>query len=337
MLDKTAREGPLVAELREYLRETLGLPASFTAWPGVGKLPYHLHGAFDLRELTLTNHRLLLAINNGARPRGLAGLRAQMDTLRRLTELPVVYVTEALASWERKRLIEQKLPFLVPGNQLYLPDLGIDLREHFRTPRPAPDNMLSPATQAMLISALLRTPWASAWQPAETARELGYTPMTLSRAVKELTTAGIASLRTHGRARWLETERTAAGTWEHAKPLLRTPVKRRFFALWDSRKSKPAARLAGLSALARDTMIAEPEWPTYALSPTQWKAAKADAIEMLPERLPGAAEWEVWHYDPAFVTGTDTVDPLSLSLSLQDSRDDRVQLALDELEERFPW
>jgi hypothetical protein len=31
-----------------------------------------------------------------------------------------------LASYERKRLIEQNVPFIVPGNQLYLPDLGID-------------------------------------------------------------------------------------------------------------------------------------------------------------------------------------------------------------------
>ena len=44
----------------------------------------------------------------------------------------MVYVTGALASYERKRLIEQKVPFMVPGNQLYLPDLGIDLREYFR-------------------------------------------------------------------------------------------------------------------------------------------------------------------------------------------------------------
>jgi hypothetical protein len=29
-------------------------------------------------------------------------------------------------------LIEQKVSFIVPGNQLYLPDLGLDLREYFR-------------------------------------------------------------------------------------------------------------------------------------------------------------------------------------------------------------
>jgi hypothetical protein len=65
--------------------------------------------------------------------------------------MPVVYVTGTLASYERKRLIEHKVAFLVPGNQLYLPDLGIDLREYFRRPPAAADTALSPATQAMLI------------------------------------------------------------------------------------------------------------------------------------------------------------------------------------------
>jgi hypothetical protein len=30
-------------------------------------------------------------------------------------------------------------------------------------------------------------------------------------------------------------------------------------------------------------------------------------------------------------------DPLSLWVSLQGSADDRIQMALDELEEQFPW
>ena len=60
-------------------------------------------------------------------------------------------------------------------------------------------------------------------------------------------------------------------------------------------------------------------------------------IETLPEPLPGACEWELWHYDPALIPGSETVDPLSLTLSLQGNTDERVQLALDGLKGRFPW
>ena len=189
----------------------------------------------------------------------------------------------------------------------------------------------------MLITVLLRRPWRAEWQPAEVVSELGYTAMTLSRAVKELTAAGIATLRTEGRARWLHTERTAAATWERAKPLLRSPVKRRFWARPVPKWKPPHVRLAGLSALARYSMLSEPQWPIYAVSPAQWKAATKAGIETLPEPLPGTCEWELWHYNPALIPNGETVDPLSLTLSLQGDQDERVQLALDELKRHYPW
>ncbi len=337
MLDKATPEPAADAAVHAYLHETLGISPKVRAWPGAGKLPYFLQDTFEIRELRLLDRQVLLAIDKRPDKPGLASVRGQMDKLRQLAGMPVVYVTATLASYERKRLIEQKVPFLVPGNQLYLPDLGIDLREYFRRPPAAPDTALSPATQAMLITVLLRHPWRAEWQPAEVMSDLGYTAMTLSRAVKELTAAGIATLRTEGRARWLHTERTAEQTWERAKPLLRSPIKRRFWARPTVKWKPPQVRLAGLSALARHSMLSEPQLPIYAVSPAQWKTATQAGIEALPEPLPGACEWELWHYNPALIPNSETVDPLSLTLSLQDNTDERIQLALDELKGRFPW
>ena len=337
MLSTLAPTHTLDTAVQEYLRDTLGIVPKIRPWAGAGKLPYFLQDAFEIRELKLLDRPILLAIDRQANKPVLANVRAQLDKLRALAGHPVVYVTGALASYERKRLIEQKVPFIVPGNQLYLPDLGIDLREYFRQRSQVPDTALSPATQAMLITALLRKRWQADWQPAEVVTELGYTPMTLSRAVKELTTAGIATLHNEGRARRLHMERSAAETWEHAKPLLRNPVKRRIWAHPIPKLKPPHVRLAGLSALARFSMLAEPQWPMYALSPAQWKTATQAGLEMLPEQQPGSCEWQLWHYNPALVPDSATVDPLSLTLSLQHEADERVQLALGELKERFPW
>ncbi len=325
------------AAVQAYLHETLGIAPKVRAWPGAGKLPYFLQGAFEVRELKLLDRPILLAIDRQQTKPGMANIRGQLDKLRQLSGLPVVYVTRALASYERKRLIEQKVPFIVPGNQLYLPDAGIDLREYFRQRSPIPDTTLSPATQAMLITVLLRKPWRTEWQPAEVINRLGYTAMTLSRAIKELTAAGIGTLRTEARVRWLHMERSAAATWDHAKPLLRSPIKRRFWAQPTPGLKPPHVRLAGLSALAHYSMLAEPQSPVYAISPARWQAATQAGIEILPEQLPGACEWQLWHYNPALVPESEAVDPLSLTLSLQGDTDDRVQVALDELKERFPW
>ena len=88
--------------------------------------------------------------------------------------------------------------------------------------------------------------------------------------------------------------------------------------------------------MARFTMLAEPQWPIYAVSPAQWKEATLAGLDTLPDRLPGACEWQLWHYNPALVPNSATVDPLSLTLSLQDDADERVQLALEELQKHFP-
>lgn len=75
----------------------------------------------------------------------------------------------------------------------------------------------------------------------------------------------------------------------------------------------------------------------YAISTADWKAATEAGVRVLPEPVAGAQEWQVWSYTPALVPSEPTVDPLSLTLSLQDNADDRVQIALDELQGKIPW
>ena len=340
MLNKETVSQPLDTAVRRYLIDVLGIDPQLRPWKGIGKLPYYLHDAFDVLELEMLGRHILLAVDRHAAKPPLATLREQIGKLETLSGYPVAYVASTLASYERKRLIDQKIPFIVPGNQLYLPDMAIDLREYFRQrPRSRQsDTALSPSTQALLITALLRKPWQAAWKPAEVVAELGYTPMTLSRAVNELVDAGLAKLYTEGKTRWLDMERSAAETWDQAKSMMRSPVKRR---LWVSHSLKLDAiphYLAGMSALSRYSMLSEPKTPVYALSQAAWKVAVETGVREMPEHMPDSQECQLWHYDPALTrNNSKTVDVLSLMLSLQDDADERVQIALGELKEHFPW
>ena len=324
--------------VRKYLHDALGIDAAIRHWAGVRKLPYFLQDAYELYELKIRDLSILLAVNQRKKPLRLATVRDQLDKLKSLADRPVVYVTDALASYERKRLIEQKVPFIVPGNQLYLPDLGIDLREYFRQKIQSREHALSPATQAMLIRALLEKSTQTTWNPAATAAEFGYTPMTLSRAVGELTNADIATADRKGKERWLHLNRPPGETWDVARPLLRSPVKR---SVWTPRTVKlhPEQRLplAGLSALARYSQLAEPALSVYAVDFAKWKALTQGGLPTLPESQAGAFQLEVWNYTPIPTPDNKTVDPLSLTLSLQNDSDERVQGALEELQEHFPW
>lgn len=298
-------------------------------------MPYFLRAAFRFSELELLGQSIVLAIAHSGQHHSLGEVRKWLDKVRALTGQSVIYVIEALASYERKRLIEQKVPFIVPGNQLYLPDLGLDLREYFRKRTLVAEGTLSPSTQALLITALITQPWRLEWQPATMGSALGYTAMTLSRVVMELTNTGLATSYLVGRSRWLRMKFSPQQTWERAKPMLRTPVKRTVWVLGGP--TVVPLRLAGSSALARISMLATPTWPVYAVGPADWKAAINAGVRELPEPTTGAHEWQLWIYNPALAPDQATVDPLSLSLSMQDNVDDRVQIALDKLKEQFPW
>jgi DNA-binding transcriptional ArsR family regulator len=323
------------ATVRQYLHEVLGVSTSgIRPWKRKNELPYFLCDAFQFSELELLGQPIVLAMARTEQKQSLSEVRTWLDKVKAIAGQPVVYVTEALASYERRPLIELKVPFIVPGNQLYLPDLGLDLREYFRQRALSAKATLSPSAQALLITALLRQPWEAEFLPSEMGIALGYTPMTLSRVVKELTAAGLTTAYPVGRSRWLRMEQSSQLIWERAKPLLRTPVKR---TVWVQAAPAVKSRLAGLSALARYTMLVEPEWPVVAISAADWKTAVHAGVQELPEPIAGAQEWQLWSYSPALLPDAATVDPLSLLLSLQDNADDRVQIALDELKGHLPW
>ena len=87
----------------------------------------------------------------------------------------------------------------------------------------------------------------------------------------------------------------------------------------------------------RYSNVVAPTVPVQALSAAQWKIAKAADLEVLAAPDDEACEWQIWSYAPILVPNNKAVDRLSLWLSLQGATDDRVQLALDELEKRLPW
>lgn len=327
---------------RNYLHETLGIAPIGRAWPGAAKLPYFLQDGFDLQELKAANRTVILALNRGRKNPTAGVLRERIEKLKAAVKQPVVYVTFALESYQRKRLIEQKVPFIVPGNQMYLPDLGIDLREHFRQPHEEAREGLAPATQAMVLRALQFPDTQVEWNPAAVAKDLGYTAMTVSRAAKELAAAGVAKVDRRSRAIWLVMARPPAETWDLIKPLLRTPVKREFWARTREVVEQKRLPLAGLSALAFYTALADPPMPVYAIGPEQFKTATFNKLQPLPEAEPGACQLQVWTYAPLTVRGVKeggkkVVDPLSLIAGLQANKDERIGLALDELQEHLPW
>lgn len=323
-----------VERARRYLEEALGVQTTPAPWRGGNRLPQLLTGQYEFVEIELLGVPCLLMLDTRQIERSPATLRKHMELLETKWRGHVVYVRPQVAAFNRRRLIEQKVPFIVPGNQMYLPMMGIDLREHFRSLRTEPATV-SPATQVLIIHSLLRDIKDTA-TPKTLAKQLGYSAMTLTRVFDELEATQLAEISTVGRERRLRWNQDKRAIWKKAEPLLRSPVTQR---LHIARLEAEFPRIqAGLSALARYTMIAPPTHTVFALGRDVWKTMRRlEKPVQLPEPDTRSFELEIWSYRPALLADDDTVDALSLYLSLKDNPDERIEAALEELMRKLPW
>ena len=321
-------------ELERYLHDALGVSVKTTPWSGVGQLSPVLRERYRFAKAELLGLRALLVIDANPEEQSPATVRKHLDMLQSKQPAELIYVRAQVTAYNRKRLIEQKVPFIVPGNQMYLPMLAIDLREHFRRIREdAPT--FSPSTQVVVLRAMLRDA-GQVLIPSEMAPLLGYSAMTMTRAFDELETAKLAEVTVRGRERCLRFHGNRREIWEKAQSFLRSPVNKRLF-IHRTKEAEGAIR-SGLTALAHYSMLAPSAYTTYALSREDWKSLRQQhKIIEVPVQDPDASEIEVWWYPPALFAEHGMVDCLSLYLSLKSDRDERTETALEEMMEKFEW
>lgn len=327
---------PVLLKLEQYLREALGDTPSARPWKEERRLAFFLRDRYRFFTARILGTPCLLMADPGDREEPPATVRKHVDQVRAKWNGPVVYVRERMAAAHRKRLVGQKIPFVVPGNQMYLPILGIDFREHFRKPPPKV-RRLRPSSQAVLIHALLQD--ADDLRPTALAAKLGYSAMAMSQTLDELEAAGVGESTATGRGsdRRLRLIGSKREAWTKAEPLLRTPVKG-LHTILRRRQDRLPGPQAGLSALAHYSMLSEPENPTIALSREGWNLLRQrDGVKAAMQDAPGATTVEVWGYAPALFAGDGCVDRLSLYLSLRGLQDERVQAALEQMMGQVPW
>ena len=324
---------PLASGIARYTGQVTHAPMRLveeTALPG---LPVFLARAYRFFQVDIAGRTCLLMIPDDDNEAA-GDLVKHVRLVEVQTDSTIILGLPALSARDRARLIGHRMSFIVPGNQFYVPDLGMDLREYFRTHKASPADGLPPAAQAVLFHYLLRrNPHATT--PSAIAADLRYSPMSVGRAFDDLAAAGLAVSEKHGRERHLLFREDRRDLLDRARPLLRSPVRSR--RLVHGLHKSPALLLGGESALAEMTDLSPPELPTFALVATEWRnfAARHGYREGDYEEPDFAVE--TWSYDPAALSDGEIVDPLSLYAQFHDHEDARVRMAAEQLRERTVW
>lgn len=322
-----------VIELKKYIEELLNIKSEPVLWKESRGMPIFLKDLYYFYESNLIDHRVLFIIDKCNEELTPASIKKHISVIRDKWGIEVIYVNDALSSFNRKRLIQQKIPFIIPGNQMFLPMDGIDFREYFRKSileKP----VFSPSTQVFLLSAIINNNYGS-YCPKDVAENLGYSQMTISRVFDELEAAEIGIHSTSGKERYLIFEEKKKALWEKAKPYLQSPVKKRITFY---RVVSEMICSAGLSALSNYSMIADPDKPVYAVSSKLFK--ETNYMENTVNRNHSFEKEfviEIWKYDPKLLCKNYIADPFSLYLSLKDDRDERVQSSIEQMMENYKW
>lgn len=310
-----------------YIAETLGITVAAEPWDGAARLPFYLTDAYTFQIVTLGSVRCLFV-----KPKNeLAALPAVKKHLAKITErtkAPLVLDSDSLNARQRKALIAARIPFIVEGNQLYLPFLGAALQERYVN-RQKRSETLSPTAQLILFRYLYQG--KCAMYMSGLAEALGVSAMQITRAVKQLAALELITTRKDGVRVVMAGTDDGSALFDRAKPHLLNPVRKRFYvdkeALRAADGSAQNLPLAGISALAEYTMLNPPRLATFAF---------AGGVNALPgtDTLVDAkaqAEVEVWRYSPTLLSAQSGLpDLLSLWTTLADG-DARIEIAKDEL------
>ncbi len=319
--------------LERYLGETLHDRIKVGGYERTARLPSFLGHAYKLFESNIAGRQCVFLVTEQdiATPSEIA---KHVNLVRNEDDAIVIFATPTMSAHNRNRLIRHGVSFVVPGNQLYIPELAMDLREHFRAKRPRQADGLSPAAQAVLFHYLLRRD-EYATTPSQLAERLRYSAMSVGRAFDDLVTAGLAETEKQGKERHIAFKSNRRELLDDALPHLRTPVRTEKFVR-NGHFAIPLKK-AGETALALLTDLSQPHTETYAVASGDWKVVSEACGFIETDRYGAELVIETWAYDPAGLADGPIVDPLSLYAQFRTHEDERAAMAAEQILENIEW
>ena len=316
--------------MKDYVEKILHQDVQISPYTDMGRLPLSYRSGYDLNLMTVGGQNALLAAPVEKTP--LAALRKQQHQLTIYTGLPCVLYMTDMNYYTRNVMLDEGIPFVWEGHQVYLPFLGVLLDDHKRQAVPT-RAQISYLTQKLLLSALYQN-----WQKVsvtKAAKMLDVSKMSITRCFDELEAFDVPYLTVRSRARSISADADKKTMWENLQGILRNPVIKSYALRKLPDRIFP---LSGLTALAHYSMLDDGAFPVYAITKKDLSAAGIFDNMLVPAGEDPACIIQELGYQIPFGNG-DAVDPLTviLSISEEEKSDPRVSMAIDEMLEEHVW
>jgi predicted DNA-binding protein YlxM (UPF0122 family) len=330
-----------------YINETLGTNALENPISNnfLGNLPMYITQAYKLYDAILFDKNIVLVEQINEDDFSVLQTEKHLQLIRNAVGKTAVLVLENLQSYNRKRLIDKGINFIVPDKQLFLPELLINLSENYAQPKTKLKNKsLMPSSQFLFLFHIIHR--NNKWKIEEhsfkeIANKLNYTPMAVSYAVDDLKNHDLIEVMGE-KEKYIKFNQERNKLWNVAQEqnLLESPVLKTVYV--DELPRNVDMLKANASALPEYTSINPSKQHYYAIDKNKFYELQKNNTLLNANDREGKFALEVWKYNPVTLldelpVNNAVVDPLSLYLSLKDSHDERVEMALEQIIEKYIW
>ena len=273
----------------------------------------HISDQFVIQFFTLHDVQYVLVEKKRSRDLVVEEYQQDQELIMKATRRIPVFVCKNLRLYQRKSLIKNRIPFVVPNSQIYIPTVMICLEERDAVAKDYGEKFAK-STQ-VVFSYLLLNPITEIIT-RRLAEILGYSATTVSRALQELYDRQLMNkIGSRTRAQYLIPN--LRKFWEEGKRFLFNPIKDAHIFTQNKinydtgllYKSSYSA-LVGLSEAFRP----DPDgYSYYVCYSNVFSQVHNNQIPMFPTMTPkDTAFIETMMYDPALLTKTDSLDLVSL-------------------------
>lgn len=305
------------------LTSVFGISIKYEAWNHQDSLPVYIAGSYDFHTAYIGNKRCIMLAPTDELVT-LPALKKQIAKIQQIDNVPVVFALATVSNYRRESLIENNIPFIT-DKQVFLPFIGTMLTDEKELPKLTCKFVYS--TQQLFLFYLYSN--KKRLYISEAGKVLPYTAMTLTRAVRQLEATDLFLVAKDGVNKFIESKYSRDELFEKAKVYLATPVRKVGYI--DKKQVTENMVFAGETVLSEKTMLNPNRIVTYAVSDKDYDKKLMTEELIDPDKQ---VRLELWAYNPKQFSEDNCADDISVVLSLIDTNDERIEEAVDELQER---
>jgi len=307
----------------ESLYELYGLSVSSKACKAPPKLPVYMTAGRNFHEVQVCGVDFLAVTIQDDQYPDVRTLKKQLDRYEAAAGVPVAFSMDKSTNRKVQALIRKEIPFITADGQVFLPFLGIRLRNHFPKEVSVNGESMSPTTQMLFL--LLLYSRRNQIPKFEAADQLGVSRMSLTRASRQLQEMRLLEETKVGKEIRISSTGYGLDYYEKAKPYLIDPVQRTIYV----RKPSKKLLIAGESALSLRSMLNPPATPVFAVFRDDPSYKNYEEIDPKWSDDKDLVQLQIWRYPPDAFESEGIVDVVSLACSLKNVFDERVESEME--------